>query len=300
MYDASDPRASLATAPKGPEQVVSAFAAAEYAKFYEAPPQDNDANGQTWFARGQNFIIAFSEAKPGATFIRHGQPDEYVALVPNPETPVEFAAPSGNVTIDGRSLAFLPPGETTIRLPRGGRIIRMFTTRNKDLADRCVNAAAYAAHHPNIPEFQPWPDPPGGFKVRTYSLNVAAEPGRFGRIWRCTTFMVNYLDYVPGPRDIRKMSPHHHDDFEQCSLALEGAYIHHIRWPWSVDKRLWRDDDHEYCAAPSIAVIPPPATHTSQAMNWSGNQLVDIFSPPRFDFSAKPGWVLNADEYPVP
>lgn len=89
------------------------------------------------------------------------------------------------------------------------------------------------------------------------------------------------------PSPPNKVSPHYHDDFEQCSLTLQGDYMHYIRWPWTPNKAIWREDAKIRCTAPSITIIPPPAIHTSQALPPAPCHLIDIFGPPRVDFSLK-------------
>jgi hypothetical protein len=296
MYDQSDPRSSLAAS----APAAAAFAAAGYARFYEQPPQECTATKRQWYARGQNFVVSFVEAQAGAELVREDQPDEYVVLVPDEATAIEITCSSGSAAIPGHSIAFVPPGRSVVRVAAPGRLVLMWTSQSTDLCAKCFNAAAYEAPHPNIPPFEPWPVPPDGFKLRHYSWNVLDEPGRFGRIWRCTTFMVNFLPGQHGPRDVTKLSPHHHDSFEQGSFSLDGAFTHHIRWPWTTNFHAWRADDHEYCASPSLTVIPPPAIHTSRGMSEGLNQLIDVFSPPRVDFSSKEGWVLNESDYPMP
>ena len=301
MYADADPRSKLATAGAAAVPVsASGFGASSYALFGETAPQIDDANGRTWLVRGANFIVAYTLARPGAVFERMGQLDEYVLLI-------EAAAPYAVVTIGddemvvpGEHIAFVPPGDSRIVVPEGGEIVRMFTTASADLAALCSNAETYAQPAPSIPPLERWPDPVGGFRIRKYALGVPAQEGRFGRIWRCTTFMINVFEPA-GPRDPEKLSPHHHDDFEQGSLAMGGSFVHHLRWPWTARLADWRDDEHMTCPAPSVAVIPAKSIHTSASIAPGNvNLLVDIFSPPRRDFSDMDGWVLNAADYPAP
>lgn len=299
MYDPSDPRASLAPQKPGTTRAGPAFPPS-YARFYETEPDERQPGIKTWIVRGQTFVIVYTEANGEQVFDRGGQPDEYVLLIPDVATKAVVEAAGETKEIAGHSITFLPPGDSRIILPDGGQIIRLFTSATTDVVCKASNVLAYKEPNAVIPELAAWPEPQGGYRIMNYSLDVPPEPGRFGRIFRGSTFMVNYLEPKDGPRDPSLLSPHHHDDFEQCSLALSGEYVHHLRWPWTTNLAEWRDDEHEICASPSVAIIPPPAIHTSQAIGTGVNQLVDIFCPPRADFSAKPGWVLNAADYPVP
>ncbi|MCR0985346.1 cupin domain-containing protein [Roseomonas populi] len=300
MYDKSDPRASLASAGTGRAVPAGGYAPPSYVRFYETPPQEDSTEGRSWYARGQNFVVIHTEARDGARFERKGQQDEYVLILPDVATSAQVTAGGEQQACEGNAVVFVPPGDSSIEIPRGGRIVRLFTTLADDLVARCPNNDAYATPNPLIPPLQAWPAPKDGYRIRRYGLDVHVEPGRFGRIFRGSTFMVNYLDPRMEPRDITKLSPHHHDDFEQCSLALDGEFIHDLRWPWTPNMHHWREDEHAFCGSPSVAVIPPPSIHTTRAQRHGLNQLVDIFCPPRMDFSKKPGWVLNADDYPMP
>ncbi|WP_323039639.1 hypothetical protein [Gemmobacter sp.] len=297
MYDKTDPRSALAPAAGAAAPRTGLIAEIQEGYFYKDPPQIDDATGKTWLIRGHNFVLAWTDAAPGASLARTGQADEYAVLLPKSGAVIDWGGVKTHVP--GWSLAFVPAGDSVVTLPDGGPVTRLFTTRAADLAAACANAQGYDQPRRHIPEFAAWPDPKGGWKVRHYGLDVPAQPGRFGRIFRCTTMMVNVLDPYQGPRDATKMSPHHHDDFEQCSLAIEGTFDHHLRWPWTTDMADWRDDVTVHMGTPSALVIPPPVIHTTRAVGAGTNQLVDIFCPPRMDFSEKPGWVLNADDYPM-
>jgi hypothetical protein len=301
MYEVDDPRSRLATAgAAGGAKTGSAFGDSTYARFYDEAPREQDSTQRTWYVRGQNFIVAYSIVRECTTFERNAQIDEYVLLLPETGVFARIETDDERVDVAGYSVTMVPAGSSKLTICGSGPAIRLFSTQSEDLCRLVSNPEKYASPHPQVPPFEPWPEPADGRRIRSYSLDVADEPGRFGKIFRCTTFMVNVFPPLHGPRDPAKLSPHHHDDFEQCSLATGGVYEHHLRWPWTADKTEWREDQHERCGSPSVCVIPPRVIHTSAAVHPEVNLLVDIFAPPRADFSDMPGWVLNADDYPRP
>ena len=300
-YAADDIRSQLATA--APATVVdpsTTIKPSQWIEFHTQTPSEVGPNGsRTWINRAANLVLAYTEAKAGDVFTRSAQPDEYAVLLYSDSAPVTVTADGRSESVADEAFVVVPPGDSEIRVDGDGVLIRLFSNRADDLLKSALNADAYAEPDQRAAPLTPWPDPVGGFALRVYHLaQTPIAEGRFGRIFRTTNLMVNFLAEEPKPRDAHKLSPHHHDDFEQISLAVKGRFQHHIRYPWGPDSTQWRPDEHREIATPSIAVIPPPTVHTTQGVG-PHQQLIDIFSPPRQDFSAS-GWVLNADDYPAP
>lgn len=280
----------------------TAVAAPEYFQFAELPPTEATAAGsRTWIARAQNLVLAYSQLAAADPLTRTGQPHEYMVVVPFEGAQLTVDAGDEHATVAGPAIVVVPPGDSSISVDTATELFRLFDHRTTDLAEASINAASYAQPHAHVAPLEPWPDPPGGHRLRVYPLaDVPKVEGRFGRIYRTSSLMINYFYPTSGPRATNRLSPHHHDDFEQIGLVLRGECVHHIRTPWGKDMAEWRDDEHVTVGSPSMVVIPPPTVHTTQSISTDEYVHFDIFSPPRVDFSSQPGWVLNADDYPAP
>lgn len=268
------------------------------ARHYASAAQQAAPDAKTWITRGANFVVAVSQASAGSVFSRDNNADEYMVYLVDADGVIEAGKDTMSVKAD--SLTIVPPGASRVTLSGAGQLVRVFSVKADDLASAAGNAASYAAGAPDVAPLQPWPDPVGGFKLRNYQLGDYVKADSNMRIFRSTNLMINIMTSRSSPRDIRKLSPHSHTDFEQGSLALAGDWVHHMRYPWSADMTTWKNDEHIEMGSPSLLVIPPKVIHTSRNVNDGGSALVDVFAPPRMDFSAKPGMVCNADDYPMP
>ena len=275
---------------------------ATHARHYTEPPQRIEPDGSRhWITRAANFVTVVSQA-PSGVVLERDNPDEWMLLLP-PGTQVTVEAGDETIDAKGESLFIVPPGESRITVRKAGTLVRVFSSKAADLLKAATNAATYADGAPEVKPITPWPDPVGGFRLRHYDLSKIESPDPHPlkmRVFRSTNLMINIFKPWTTRRDERKLSPHSHEDFEQMSLALQGSFVHHLRYPWTPDKTHWRADEHERYESPSVLVIPARVIHTTQDIGEGTTWLIDIFAPPRMDFSSKPGFVLNAAEYPVP
>lgn len=272
----------------GPDADV---AAPQYLDLRAQPPA---ATGR--LVRGQNFTLEYCDLAAGDELAHHGRV-EHVLLVLDDGAEVTVSTDAERVEVAGATFVVVPPGDSRVIARTAARLVRLFDVREPDLACAALNADAYAEPHPRVAPLGAVAAArePDRLRVHRIADHPAAED-RFGTIFRSSSFLVNFLPPIAGPRDPEKLSPHHHDDFEQCSLAVDGEWVHHIRTPWGPRRSRWRDDEHHAIGSPSVTIIPPPTVHTSEAVGEGVNRLVDIFCPPRTDFVER-GWVLNADEY---
>jgi hypothetical protein len=300
MYAKDDIRSTLqATAPRAAVDPATPIRQAQLIEFPSHMPADVASQGsRTWLARSQNAVLAYTEVRAGDVFRRVDQPDEYTVLMYSESARVRVSTPDAEQIVDEEAFVVVPPGDSAVEALSDGVLVRLFSAQAEDLCRAAINADAYRDADPRVALTVPGPDPVDGFRIRVYPLaQWPLSDDRFGRIFRTTNVMVNFVPEEHGPRNPRKLSPHFHDDFEQLSLAVKGSFVHHIRYPWGPDSEQWRDDENLPTESPSVCIIPPPTVHTTRGLGPL-QQLLDIFAPPREDFAAS-GWVLNADDYPV-
>lgn len=277
---------------------ISSIRAASVTLHYDRPADLSDAGVRTWVARGSNFVVTVSEAEPGAVLARIGQRDEYMVFLTDATATIQ--AGDEVVQAESETLSIVPPGDSKITTRHGGQVICIFSSEAHDLLAIAGNARDYDEPNPDVAPLAPWPAPKEGFKLRNYRIADFTKEDSNMRIFRCTNLMLNVLTPRMVARDVRKLSPHSHADFEQGSLAIKGRWTHHLRYPWGSDMTTWRDDEAIEVGSPSLTVIPPKVIHTSRNTNDGGAWLLDIFSPPRLDFALEAGKVANEADYPLP
>lgn len=265
------------------------------ARHYDEPPQRTGPGHRSWITRGANFVVACTRVEAGAVLSGHGVDEHFVYAL---EGDVALGAAGASVTLDAADLAIVPPGDWSLRCGHAGLLVQLFTAA-EPIAALSVNALRYADGAPEVAPPTPWPAPRDGYRLRHYrTLDAFARGGMVHAFCTRKLMLVPYPRFLE-PRDETNLSPHAHADFEQGSIALEGEWLHHLRVPWTPDRRNWRADQHVQVGSPSTTIVPAGIIHTSQGIGGAGMRLIDVFAPPRLDFATR-GWVENAAEYPHP
>jgi hypothetical protein len=266
----------------------------ETVRFTDSPSVRTEG-ARSWYARAQNFLVGYSTLESGAAL--QASRSEYEHVIGLVEGTISIESESGGREAAADAIAIVPPGASRLEALTDAVLFRIFAPPAQELASQCLNWSSYATPRDNVAPFDLWPPPVEGYKLRVYQY--ADMPSEARKIFRSRNIMVNWEGHPGGPqRDLKRFTPHNHEDFEQGSLELWGSYVHHLRYPWEADSTAWRDDQRLPVRPPGLTIMPVNVIHTSQGMA-ERNCLADIFAPPRLDFSLA-GYVYNADEYPMP
>ncbi|MTD59029.1 hypothetical protein [Amycolatopsis pithecellobii] len=293
MYHSSDPRSTLTASAASP---AAAYGRPELVLLHEIEPSVSTERGShAWYVRTSHLLVGYYELVAGDGLDLMRALGDRTIVVPHDGESVAFSLREGDATVDDAELlVFAGPG--AVRAATDATIIEIAAYVDIAEAPAPVNEADFA--HP-VPGVRP------NVERRVARLNKGVHryplggfptsDARFGRIFVSSNVMVNVLETEDGPRDPRRLSPHAHDDFEQCSITTRGRYVNHWRTPWTPDLASWENDWHPRYDSPSVAVIPPGVIHTANSVSAGPNQMIDAFAPLRDDFIAK-GWVLNAGD----
>jgi len=262
---------------------------------YEDPPVLEGEGWRGWITRAANFAIVLIEAEAGARLGGSCIEEHFAYSLPGG---CRILAGCEQASLGAEDLAVLPPGDWEVSFDTAGLFVRVVTSA-EEIAGQASNAATYAQGDRRAVPVTPWPPAEGGFRLRTYSTLEGYARGGLVHAYRTSKLMIVPYPRFLEPRNETDLSPHAHEDFEQASVALEGQWQHHLRVPWTKDRREWQADRDITLGSPSVLVIPAGVIHTSLGTGGDGMRLIDVFSPPRRDFSER-GLVNNAEDYPVP
>lgn len=263
--------------------------------YYEEPPQSQGTGWRRWITRAANFAIVYTEGMAGASLSDRLVDEQFVYALSGG---VHVVAGGDRAALGEEDLAIVPPGEGALHFDRTATVLQVVTAQ-ETLVAAAPNAATYADGAREVTPAAPWPEPLGGYRLRTYATRAGYARGGLVHAYRTRKLMIVPYDRFLAPRDETQLTPHAHADFEQVSVALEGRWLHHLRVPWTPNRHHWKPDRTVDIGSPSVTVIPAGVIHTSQGIAGEGMRLIDVFSPPRADFSQR-GLVDNAADYPMP
>ncbi len=247
--------------------------------------------------------LAYSEAVAGQRFDtdRASPTSTWCCSPPEDASGVAHRGQRSERGRAGRTVVVMPPGRQRDRggVGRAGGADLLGPHRGRR---RAVPQRGHV-HRARIPTSRRGAVAGSGRRPSHPRLPAGRRAGRAGPLRPHAPLQHDHGQLLPsddGARDPSKLSPHHHDDFEQISLQLQGSTTSTTCARRGPSTWLhWRDDEH-HSRRPGRHDHPAADDAHQPEHERERHQLIDIFCPPRVDFSQRPGWVLNADEYPMP